>query len=117
MKHISSATPLLNAEGLHDHGHRWIKELQDLAMSFHSAGFVHGDLRDPNIICNGDRVLLIDFDWGGKAGQASYPSDIHNLNPELLSGRSSVDTTITVSDDERVLKSTIDRVLSLITSS
>ncbi|KAJ7207955.1 hypothetical protein GGX14DRAFT_365650, partial [Mycena pura] len=41
---------------------------------FHRAGWVHGDLRDPNILVdqNGD-PFLIDFDWCGKKGSAKYP--------------------------------------------
>jgi len=31
----------------------------------HTAGFVFGDLRAPNIIFDGKGVKLIDFDWGG----------------------------------------------------
>jgi len=32
----------------------------------HTAGFVFGDLRAPNIIFDGKGVKLIDFDWGGR---------------------------------------------------
>jgi hypothetical protein len=42
----------------------------------HSRGLVFGDLRPPNVLIVGDKVMLIDFDWCGKAGQARYPSDI-----------------------------------------
>jgi len=46
---------------------RSLKRLDGEHLSdFHDAGFVHGDLRDANIICDGDSVMLIDFDWGGK---------------------------------------------------
>ena len=44
--------------------------------TLHRAGLVFGDLRSPNVLCVGDRVVLIDFDWCGKEGEARYPSDI-----------------------------------------
>ncbi|KAF9644586.1 hypothetical protein BDM02DRAFT_3102661 [Thelephora ganbajun] len=39
----------------------------------HSAGFVFGDLREPNVMFSGGKALLIDFDWAGKVGEARYP--------------------------------------------
>ncbi|KAK7457039.1 hypothetical protein VKT23_010342 [Stygiomarasmius scandens] len=44
----------------------------------HEAGFVHGDLRRPNIMTDNGKVILIDYDWAGLAGTARYPSF---LNP------------------------------------
>jgi hypothetical protein len=34
--------------------------------------FVHGDLRAPNILVAGGKILVLDFDWAGKAGEATY---------------------------------------------
>ena len=40
----------------------------------HRNGFVHGDLRGPNImIGNNNQVKFIDFEWAGKEGEATYP--------------------------------------------
>ena len=43
----------------------------------HKAGFVHGDLRKPNIlpvrVDESVRLQVIDFDFGGKLGEAVYP--------------------------------------------
>lgn len=51
----------------------------------HSLGFVHGDIRLPNIFIpqaregegdgddEGSRVKILDFDWAGKEGEARYP--------------------------------------------
>lgn len=40
----------------------------------HSAGFVHGDLRDANVMVDGnDRVCIVDFDWSGVHGNTRYP--------------------------------------------
>ena len=52
--------------------------------------------------------MLVDFDWGGKVGEVSYPT--LELNPELLEGRSSDDLKITKDDDVRVLTKTLDKL-------
>ena len=44
----------------------WEKELQTLVKSFHAKNLVHGDLRYPSIICNGEKVMIVDFDWAEK---------------------------------------------------
>lgn len=49
---------------------KWIDDLEKLMQSFHEYGFVHGDLREPNILCDGETAMLIDFDWGGKVGDS-----------------------------------------------
>ncbi|KAJ7207953.1 hypothetical protein GGX14DRAFT_634565 [Mycena pura] len=55
---------------------------------FHRAGWVHGDIRDPNILVdrNGN-PFLIDFDWCGKKGSAKYPCFLnasHTWPPGVL---------------------------------
>ena len=43
----------------------------------HEHNFVFGDLRAPNVLTTPDgRVLLVDFDWCGKVGEARYPSEV-----------------------------------------
>jgi len=86
-------------------------ELGDLMDAFHKRDFVHGDLRDANIICKNDSVMLIDFDWGGKEGEVSYPTS--NLNAELLQGRVSGDLRVTKEDDRRVLKNTLAKLMAI----
>ncbi|KAH8091692.1 hypothetical protein BXZ70DRAFT_898736 [Cristinia sonorae] len=39
----------------------------------HNAGFVFGDLRSPNVMLSKSGLKLIDFDWAGKEGVATYP--------------------------------------------
>jgi aminoglycoside phosphotransferase len=81
-------------------------DLQRLVQSFHDDGFVHGDLRQPNILCDGEKVLLIDFDWGGEIGKTYYPHA--RLCPELWDGRDSSDPFITKEDDNRILRKTFE---------
>ena len=42
----------------------------------HARGFVHGDLRDCNMMCINEGgawgVLLVDFDWAGTTGEARH---------------------------------------------
>jgi hypothetical protein len=49
------------------------ENLQAIAAKMKSDGFVHGDLRAPNILVRGDRVVLINFDWAGREGIVIYP--------------------------------------------
>lgn len=59
------------------------ESLRVFISEYHRNGFVHGDLRRPNIlISNSDCTdfKLIDFDWAGQYGAAHYPS---MLNPAI----------------------------------
>ncbi|KAI0255224.1 hypothetical protein BJV78DRAFT_1178424 [Lactifluus subvellereus] len=60
---------------------------------------------DTHILCDGEKVMLIDFDWGGKVGEVYYPST--RLCPELTDGRDGTDSKITKEDDMRVLQNTL----------
>lgn len=53
-----------------------IESLRVALEKLHSRGLVFGDLRPPNVLIVGDKVVLIDFDWCGEAGKTRYPSDI-----------------------------------------
>ena len=93
-----------DSDFLKRHRDRWKKELEHLVSDFHAIDLVHGNLRDVNVICKGETIILIDFDWGGKVGEASYPT--LDLNHELVDGRRSEDLEIRKDDDVRVLAKT-----------
>lgn len=64
-------------------------DLRDLVLEktarLHQAGYVHGDLRDTNLMVreNGQSgFMLMDFDWAGKIGEVCYPMNV-NTDPEL----------------------------------
>lgn len=88
-------------------------ELTELVDGFHKEGFVHGDLRCANILSNksGDEVWLIDFDWGGRDGEAHYP--IWNLNKDLQTGRLSKTLDISKKDDTRILRAALRQLEDL----
>ena len=57
-----------------DAKYRPASKLMDAVHSLHAAGFVHGDLREPNVLVSaGGEVSLIDFSWAGRPGSARYP--------------------------------------------
>jgi len=53
--------------------------------ALHQAGFVHGDVRDINVMVKSDgeaEFILVDFDWSGRIGEVFYPMNI-NKGPDL----------------------------------
>jgi hypothetical protein len=58
---------------------RVTQDLQRAVQILHDADFVHGDLREPNILVQkGGNVQIIDYDWCGKEGEVYYPADIND---------------------------------------
>ena len=47
----------------------------DAAKKLHNAGYVHGDLRSPNLMIStkDKRMCILDFDYAGRKGEATYP--------------------------------------------
>lgn len=50
-----------------------VESLKAAVHDLHKAGFVHGDLRGCNILVAVGVVYLIDFEWAGPVGTATYP--------------------------------------------
>jgi serine/threonine protein kinase len=55
-------------------------KVKSIVETLHEGGFVHGDIRDANLLIdeasltsNDVAVHLIDFDWAGCTGEAKYP--------------------------------------------
>ncbi|KZT22158.1 hypothetical protein NEOLEDRAFT_1150158 [Neolentinus lepideus HHB14362 ss-1] len=59
-----------------------IESLWVAVKTSHANDFVFGDLRWVNVFTMDSKVILIDFDWCGKAGEVRYPSDI-SLNADM----------------------------------
>ena len=92
----------------------WKKDIGKLVEDFHREDLVHGDLRLANFIFTKDRpcrMLLADFDWGGKAEEVYFPRG--ELAAELYTqdgqhGR--LDRAITKVHDDMVLAGTFRRL-------
>jgi len=91
---------------------RWEEDPTRLVEEFHDEGLVHGDLRDANLIVRRgepERIILVDYDWGGKHGAVSFPS--RHLHEDLTEGEGElVRLEITKEYDLRVLKDTIAKL-------
>ncbi|KAG6374274.1 hypothetical protein JVT61DRAFT_4296 [Boletus reticuloceps] len=69
-------------------------KMQETLADFHNHGFVHGDIRDVNIMVpkeNNDEFRFINLDWSGLLGLAQYPARINTLTikwpPNIISRR------------------------------
>lgn len=79
-------------------------KIHDIIQELHDNGFVHGDIRDANILVDretltskdGCSVHLIDFDWAGKDQEARYPARVNTISVRRPDG---------VSDGELITKS------------
>jgi len=93
---------------------KWKEDLTKLVRDFHNEGLVHGDLRDANFTIsknNPEQIKLFDFDWGGRVGEASFPTKL--LNEELTGGKKLTSLKITKEHDNRVLLNTLDDFMKL----
>ena len=67
------------------------KAVEKALALLHADGYVHGDVRETNIMVKRDGVvsedlgdiILVDFDWAGKENTVRYPSNITLGHPEL----------------------------------
>jgi hypothetical protein len=73
MEYFPSACRVVDSPALDNHGEAWLQKMDEVVKMFHQHGYVHGDLRPPNFIVDGERLLLID--WPGRAGDIpGYPT-------------------------------------------
>ena len=59
------------------------KYLKKKLVELHLANFVHGDVRDTNIMVRKDGklgLMLVDFDWSGIVGEVRYPINVNKTN-------------------------------------
>ena len=59
-----------------------LDDVRNAVNELHDATLVFGDLRRPNIIIHktsdGERAMLVDFDWVGQDGEARYPASLND---------------------------------------
>lgn len=52
-------------------------------VELHQVNFVHGDVRDVNVMVRKDGklgLMLVDFDWSGIIGEVRYPSNVNKVD-------------------------------------
>ncbi|KZT02334.1 uncharacterized protein LAESUDRAFT_622760, partial [Laetiporus sulphureus 93-53] len=59
-------------------------KVKSIVRMLHEGGFVHGDIRDTNLLIDPESlasddvmVHLIDFDWAGRIGEAKHPVGVN----------------------------------------
>ncbi|KAJ6513424.1 hypothetical protein C8R45DRAFT_1154720 [Mycena sanguinolenta] len=59
------------------------QDVRQALSRLHDSGYVHGDVRDVNLLVHKttSQIKFVDWDWAGKAGSVRYP---HTINPEVL---------------------------------
>lgn len=60
--------------------YRHFEDIFQKLASLHQAGYVHGDVRDTNIMVKKDGspgFKLVDFDWAGIIGEVKYPMNVY----------------------------------------
>lgn len=61
---------------------RFADSLREAIAYLHHQNFVFGDLREPNIMVSEEgKVNLVDFNWAGRKGKATYPPSISPTIP------------------------------------
>jgi hypothetical protein len=101
-----------------NHLQTWSQDLNSLVKDFHDKGWVHGDLRDANLVVSdeeSERIMLVNFDWGGNVddGPVYYPTSL--LGEELEKPGRPGDFRITKEHDDYVLACTLDKLEKRIT--
>ena len=52
-------------------------KLTKILEEMHAMNYVHGDIREPNILVDEDgKFQIVDFDWAGEFGEVTYPTNI-----------------------------------------
>ncbi|KAL0955361.1 hypothetical protein HGRIS_001609 [Hohenbuehelia grisea] len=85
-----------------------IEKLEHAVKTLHGQSYVLGDLRDANILVDGDgHPYLIDFDWSGVEGSVFYPMDLNTQGIDWAEGVHG-GAKITRGHDEAMLKRFLD---------
>lgn len=83
----------------HEEKQRLREELSSKLTDLHQMDFVHGDVRDANVMVRKDRLgwKLVDFDWSGKIGEVRYPM---NVNRGLRRPEGALDGKLILADHD-----------------
>ena len=70
-----------------------VKNIRKHLQLLHQSGYVHGDVRNTNIMVSKfdkTKFMLVDFEWAGKDGEVRYPMNV-NRGPNLWRPDDAVD--------------------------
>ena len=80
MEYLSDYVDLFGSSLAPDRVEAVKKHLEGILVQMHQHGYVHGDVRNVNVMIKNDPdlpVMLVDFDWAGKIGEARYPMNVN----------------------------------------
>ena len=62
--------------------HPIVEAMDEKLNEMHRNDFVHGDIRESNIMVSKDRkgFMFLDFDWAGKMGEVRYPMHVNRVD-------------------------------------
>ncbi len=86
-----------------------LKQLKEVVTSLHTSNFCHGDLRAPNILIKaGPKVCVLDFEWSGCLGGATYPFFMNHRDIKWPEGAQD-GNLITTEHDKYWLSTLVDK--------
>jgi RIO-like serine/threonine protein kinase len=69
------------------------RRVENVVRALHQEGFVHGDIRDTNILVDPETlgsddvaIHIVDLDWAGQIGEARYPLGINTTTVKRPAG-------------------------------
>lgn len=87
-------------------------EVKQMLQAFYAIGYVHGDVRDINLLVRrpgrlpGTPILLVDWDWAGLSDEVTYP---YTLSPDLVRAERAVTSAcIEASHEEEMVRWLLD---------
>lgn len=105
MDYIKDASSWNSSKATKKHKDKLVMCVKEL----HENNMVHGDIREPNVLMKGDEdVYLIDFEFSGEVGQATYSKHLNpsiNWHSGVLSGG-----TVEKDHDTHMLQKLVDLV-------
>jgi hypothetical protein len=118
---ISRYKPLYGMNLTDEEKNKVREKVMKVVMDLHEGGFVHGDIRDTNILVDldsltddsdGVNVQLIDFDWAGSVGAARYPLGVNKTTVWRPDGVQD-EGLITVEHDKEMVSSLFQNTLPI----
>nr|VWO96874.1 Non-specific serine/threonine protein kinase (EC [Ganoderma boninense] len=115
MEDLKAAVPIHHQSVLENDRLRSLiqPKAEEVLSVLHAGGFVHGDVRSPNLLMHPTtgRVYIIDFDWAGREALARYPTDLNPKVKWILPALLMRNKPIQKADDIFMLRTELSRLL------